>query len=60
MRFFLSLCAVFLVLGHAQHGQAEDASLIVKNATIVTMDDERRVIRDGVLVVQGDRSGGRC
>ena len=55
MRILLSFFGVLLFLGQVHLAQAEDASLLVKNATIVTMDSEKRVIRDGVLVVQGEK-----
>ena len=34
---------------------AEPADLVVKNATVVTVDEQPRVIRDGAVAVQGGR-----
>jgi len=34
---------------------AETADLLVRNATVVTVDAERRVIRDGAVAIQGGR-----
>jgi 5-methylthioadenosine/S-adenosylhomocysteine deaminase len=36
-------------------GAAEPADLVVRNATVVTVDAQRRVIRDGAVAVQGGR-----
>ncbi len=55
MRHLAAGFAIVLSFGIALGAQAEDASLIVKNALIVTMDEEKRIIRDGVLVVRNEK-----
>ena len=33
----------------------ETADIIIRNATIITVDQERRVIRDGAIAIEKDR-----
>lgn len=41
--------------GHEREKMSQTADLIIRNATVLTVDPERRVILDGALVVDKDR-----
>src|SRR5215469_8358666 len=58
LRTILFFAGIFLCAGTAfaqdATKQAVSVDLLVKGATIVTMDTERRVIENGFLAVRGD------
>src|SRR5258708_35383722 len=54
--FFFAACLLFSSTAIAQDPakQPVSADLLVKGATIVTMDSNRRVLENGFLAVRGD------
>ena len=53
---FLAACLLFSSAAMAQDTakQAVSVDLLVKGATIVTMDSNRRVLENGFLAIRGD------
>ncbi len=52
MRFSLFVLLSLFLVGPIPTSAGEEASLIIKNANIVTMDQQHRIVRKGVLVVK--------
>src|SRR5580704_6642957 len=50
----LALLGVTHSLAQTPAKQATGFDLLIRNATIVTMDSDRRIIEDGVVAVKGD------
>jgi 5-methylthioadenosine/S-adenosylhomocysteine deaminase len=52
--FFLALTTAATNFGQTPQKEAVSYDLLVKNATILTMDGDRHIIEDGVVAVRGD------
>jgi len=50
----LALASASVSFAQAPQKEAVGYDLLVKNATIVTMDADRRIVEDGVIAVRGD------
>ncbi len=55
MRCVLSCLSIVAFFWAGPSTHAIEATLIIQNATIVTMDAEKRILRDGFLAVQDDK-----
>jgi len=53
--FLTGLAALIFALTNVQASKAEEVDLIVKNGIVLTLDAEKEIFRDGVVIVNGNK-----